>query len=781
MSEEMNNFKSENDNKVTSTGNDEPLWTEKTDYVVDGKVLKAENDFDDPNQLYNTLIHRIYKYHPSTDTTMIQKAYKIAYDAHKDQKRKSGEPYIIHPVSVAIILAELELDKETIVAGLLHDVVEDTVMTTEDITKEFGEEVALLVDGVTKLTRLSYEQDKVELQAENLRKMFLAMAKDIRVILIKLADRLHNMRTMQYQSPNKQIEKSRETMEIYSPIANRLGISKIKIELDDLSMKYLKPDVYKDLTEKIEQKKALRQDFVNEIIKEVGKYIGEAGIHAQIDGRVKHLFSVYRKMVNKNKTFDQIYDLFAIRILVNDVRECYAVLGLIHEMYKPIPGRFKDYIAMPKQNMYQSLHTTLIGPNGIPFEIQIRTFEMHKTAELGIAAHWKYKENADGKNSAETEEAKLSWLRQILEWQRDYSDNKEFMSMLKSDLDLYSESIFCFTPQGDVKNLPRGSTPIDFAYSIHSAVGNTMIGARVNGKMVPIDYKIQNGDRVEIITSQNSKGPSRDWLAIVKSTQARNKINQWFKAELKEDNIARGKDLLEKYCKSKSIVISDLIKSEFTETVMRKYGFRDWESVLAAIGHGGLKEGQVINRLLEEYDKKNRKEISDEEILESVKDNKEKNIVGKSKGGSIIVKGMDDVAVRFSRCCNPVPGDEIIGYITRGRGISIHRTDCLNILSMSEEERGRLAEAEWQKQPDKKSEKYMAEITIYANNRTGIIADLSKITTEREIDVTNMNVRTNKQGLATISMSFEVSSTAELNKLIEKMRNVESIIDIERL
>ncbi len=780
MSEEMNNNKSVIENHMTSTENDEPLWTEKTDYVVDGKVMKAENDFDDPDQLYNQLIQRIYRYHPSTDTTMLQKAYRIAYEAHKAQKRKSGEPYIIHPVSVAIILAELELDKETIVAGLLHDVVEDTVMTTEDITKEFGEEVALLVDGVTKLTRLSYEQDKVELQAENLRKMFLAMAKDIRVILIKLADRLHNMRTMQYQSPAKQIEKSRETMEIYSPIANRLGISKIKIELDDLSMKYLKPDVYKDLTEKIEQKKALRQDFIKEIIREVGEKVYDAGIKAQIDGRVKHLFSVYRKMVNKNKTFDQIYDLFAIRILVSSVRECYAVLGVIHEMYKPIPGRFKDYIAMPKQNMYQSLHTTLIGPNGIPFEIQIRTFEMHKTAELGIAAHWKYKENADGKNSAETEEAKLSWLRQILEWQTDYSDNKEFMSMLKSDLDLYSESIFCFTPQGDVKNLPRGSTPIDFAYSIHSAVGNKMVGARVNGKMVPIDYKIQNGDRVEVITSQNSKGPSRDWLTIVKSTQAKNKINQWFKAELKEDNIAKGKELLDKYCKSKSIVISDLIKSEFTEAVMRKYGFRDWDSVLAAIGHGGLKEGQVINRLLEEYDKKNRREISDEEILESVKENKEKNIVGKSKGGSIIVKGIDDVAVRFSRCCNPVPGDEIIGYITRGRGISIHRTDCLNILSMSEEERGRLTEAEWQKTPSNKSEKYMAEINIYANNRTGIIADLSKITTEREIDVTSMNVRTNKQGLATISMTFEVGSTAELNKLIEKMRTVESIIDIER-
>lgn len=447
--------------------------------MVDGHLVKETSEFDDPDEMFNSLISGIHKYHPSTDTTMVEKAYKIAYNAHKGQKRKSGEPYIIHPVAVAIILAELELDKETIVAGLLHDVVEDTVMTTEDITKEFGEEVALLVDGVTKLTQLSYEHDKVELQAENLRKMFLAMAKDIRVILIKLADRLHNMRTMQYQSPEKQIEKSRETMEIYAPIAQRLGISKIKIELDDLSLKYLEPDIYKDLSEKIAIKQSTREKFIEEIVSEVGEQISKAGIEAKIDGRVKHLFSIYRKMVNQNKTLDQIYDLFAVRIIVDTVKDCYAALGIIHEMYKPIPGRFKDYIAMPKQNMYQSLHTTLIGPSGLPFEIQIRTFEMHRTAEYGIAAHWKYKENAEGKNPQETEEEKLSWLRQILEWQRDMSDNREFMSLLKNDLDLFSENVFCFTPSGDVMNLPRGSTPIDFAYAIHSAVGNKMVGARV--------------------------------------------------------------------------------------------------------------------------------------------------------------------------------------------------------------------------------------------------------------------------------------------------------------
>ena len=498
--------------------------------------IRKMDDFVSPGSLYEELINCVRKYHPSDDISMIEKAFRIANDAHKGQARKSGEAYIIHPLCVAIILAELELDKETIVAGLLHDVVEDTVMTDEEIAQEFNEEVALLVDGVTKLGQLSYDADKVEIQAENLRKMFLAMAKDIRVILIKLADRLHNMRTLRYMTPEKQKEKARETMDIYAPIAQRLGISKIKTELDDLSLKYLEPEAYYDLVEKVAMRKGARDEYVKNLVEEVTHHIQEAGIEATIDGRSKHFFSIYKKMVNQGKTIDQIYDLFAIRILVNDVKDCYAALGVIHEMYKPIPGRFKDYIAMPKPNMYQSLHTTLIGPDGRPFEIQIRTYEMHRTAEYGIAAHWKYKEAANG-NAVGGEEEKLSWLRQILEWQRDMSDNKEFMSLLKSDLDLFSDTVFCFTPSGDVKNLPNGSTPIDFAYSVHSAVGNKMIGAKVNGKLVTIDYKIQNGDRIEIITSQNSKGPSRDWLNIVKSTQAKNKINQWFRSEFKEENI----------------------------------------------------------------------------------------------------------------------------------------------------------------------------------------------------------------------------------------------------
>ena len=602
-------------------------------------------------------------------------------------------------------------DKETIVAGILHDAVEDTIMTRDDIEREFGAEVALLVEGVTKLGQLSYSKDvdKMELQAENLRKMFLAMSKDIRVIIVKLADRLHNMRTAQFWPPHKQKEKARETMDIYAPIAQRLGISKIKKELDDLALKYYQPEVFYDLVKQINDRKTEREEFVQQIVDEVASHMKNADIQAEVYGRVKHFFSIYKKMVNQDKTVDQVYDLFAVRIIVDTVKDCYAALGVIHEMYTPIPGRFKDYIAMPKANMYQSLHTTLMGPAGQPFEIQIRTKEMHKTAEYGIAAHWKYKESGDGKkNIAMQEEEKLSWLRQILEWQQN-TDNREFLSLLKGGLDLFAEDVYCFTPNGDVKNLPNGSTPIDFAYAIHSAVGNKMVGARVNGKLVTIDYKIQNGDRIEILTSQNSKGPSRDWLSIVKSTQAKNKINQWFKKEFKEENIIRGKEMLQAYCKAKSLVLSDLTKPKYMQVVQKKYGFRDWDAVLAALGHGGLKEGQIVNRLAEEYQKDHKEEITDETILEKVSEaSKHKVHIAKSKSG-IVVKGIDDIAVRFSRCCNPVPGDEIVGFVTRGRGMSIHRTDCVNILHLSNAERARLIDAEWeQTESDASNGQYMA-------------------------------------------------------------------------
>ena len=556
------------------------MTEEKNGLVLDDGKITALKEFMTPDELYQMLIARVKKYHPSDDISMIEKAYKVASKAHEGQFRKSGEPYIIHPLYVAIILADLEMDKETIVAGILHDVVEDTVMTEEQITEEFGAEVAQLVDGVTKLANIplssgtgSESDARLEMQAKNLRKMFLAMAKDIRVIIIKLADRLHNMRTLKYQKPESQQRIAKETLEVYSPIAQRLGISKIKVELDDLALKYLEPEAYYDLVEKIAVRKSEREKYIENIVQEVKKHIENAGIKAEIDGRVKHFFSIYKKMKNQNKTIDQIYDLFAVRIIVDTVKDCYAALGVIHEMYKPIQGRFKDYIAMPKANMYQSLHTTVIGSSGQPFEVQIRTFEMHKAAEYGIAAHWKYKEASDGKKVETQEEEKLTWLRQILEWQRDTSDNREFMNLLKNDLDLFSDNVYCFTPSGDVKNLPAGSTPIDFAYSIHSAVGNRMVGARVNGKLVTIDYVIKNGDRVEIITSQNSKGPSRDWLKIVKSTQAKNKINQWFKNEFKEDNIGKGKELLANYCKARSIQLSDLLKPEYMEAIQHKYGF----------------------------------------------------------------------------------------------------------------------------------------------------------------------------------------------------------------
>nr|WP_296488250.1 bifunctional (p)ppGpp synthetase/guanosine-3',5'-bis(diphosphate) 3'-pyrophosphohydrolase [uncultured Acetatifactor sp.] len=761
---------------------------EKNEEFFDDGKMSEYHEFVDPEELYRELIARVRKYHPSDDISMIEKAYKTAEKAHKDQFRKSGEPYIIHPLNVAIVLADLELDKETIVAGILHDVVEDTIMTEEDLKKEFGDDVALLVDGVTKLEKIPLStgtdqpDEKLEMQAENLRKMFLAMAKDIRVILIKLADRLHNMRTLQYKKPESRQRIAKETLEIYCPIAQRLGISKVKIELDDLSLKYLEPDVYYDLVDKISVRKSVREKYIQSIVDEVSEHIRNAGIKAKIDGRVKHFFSIYKKMLNQDKTLDQIYDLFAVRIIVDSVRDCYAALGVIHEMYKPIPGRFKDYIAMPKANMYQSLHTTLIGSSGQPFEIQIRTFEMHKAAEYGIAAHWKYKEASDGKKVEAQEEEKLVWLRQILEWQRDMSDNQEFMKLLKNDLDLFSDNVYCFTPTGEVKNLPAGSTTIDFAYSIHSAVGNRMVGARVNDKLVTIDYEIKNGDRIEIITSQNSKGPSRDWLNVVKSTQAKNKINQWFKNELKEDNIVKGKELLANYCKMKAVNLSELMKTDYMSAVMRKYGFRDWDSVLAAIGHGALKEGQIVNKMQDLYDREHKKAMTNEEVLASIAEAGAASInrtaTVKSKSG-IVVRGIADLSVRFSKCCSPVPGDEIVGFVTRGRGISIHRTDCVNMMNLPEIERARIIDAEWQA-PEDATEKYVAEIDIYANNRNGLLADITKALTEKNISILSLNTRVSRQGLATLQTSFEVESREELNRVIEKIRGIESVVDIER-
>ncbi|MBR0092718.1 MAG: bifunctional (p)ppGpp synthetase/guanosine-3',5'-bis(diphosphate) 3'-pyrophosphohydrolase [Lachnospiraceae bacterium] len=754
----------------------------------DGKI-QAITGFLTPESLHEELIGHVRRYHPSDDISMIERAYEAAADAHKGQERKSGEPYIIHPLQVAIILADLEMDQETIAAGLLHDVVEDTYMTLIEVSEQFGPDVALLVDGVTKLQSLQQHGDydtkdktpiQLEMQAQNLRHMFLAMARDIRVIIIKLADRLHNMRTLSHMPPEKQRRIAQETLDIYAPLAMRLGISKIKVELDDLSLKYLEPEAYDDLVRQVTDKLEQREAYVEEVVRQVRIHITAAGLKGDVNGRVKHFFSIYKKMRNQGKTLDQLYDLFAVRIIVDSVKDCYAALGVIHEMYKPIPGRFKDYIAMPKPNMYQSLHTTLFGSDGIPFEVQIRTHEMHKAAEYGIAAHWKYKVASDGKKAETSEEEKLTWLRQILEWQQDMSDNREFMNLLKSDLNLFAEDVYCFTPAGDVKNLPAGSTPIDFAYSIHSAVGNKMTGAKVNGKLVPIDYVIQNGDQIEIITSQSSRGPSRDWLTIAKASSTRSKINQWFRHERKEENIARGKELLAAYAKSKGTDLAEVNKPQYQEIINKKYGFRDWDAVLAAIGHGGLKEGQIFGRLLDLHRKEEGAAgISDEEVLAAVHEQGGTTRIPR-KGDAIMVRGIHDVAVRFGGCCNPVPGDEIVGFVTRGRGVTIHRHDCHNMLELTEEEKSRLIEAEWERSSLTEDDKYTADIKIFANDRKGLLVDVSRMLTDGGILIRSMNTWTSRQGLVTMETSFDVVSIVELRAIIDKLRMIAGVIDVER-
>ncbi len=737
-------------------------------------------DFCDPEELYQKLISRILQYHPSTDIGIIKKAYEIADFAHKDQKRKSGEPYIIHPLSVAMILADLEMDKETIVSGILHDVVEDTDISMQEIEDRFGKEIANLVDGVTKLGKLSYTSDTIEVQAENLRKMFLAMAKDIRVIIIKLADRLHNMRTLRYMSMEKRREKAKETMEIYAPIAQRLGISKLKSEMDDLALKYCEPEVYYDLVAKIALKKQERDQYVDLLLNEVRKHIQEAGIDADVSGRAKHFFSIYKKMVNQNKTIDQIYDLFAIRIIVESLKDCYAALGVIHEMYTPIPGRFKDYVAMPKPNMYQSLHTSVMGPNGTPFEIQIRTRDMHRTSEYGIAAHWKYKESGEG-STVNAEEEKLSWLRQILEWQQDMSDNKEFVSLLKNDLNLFSNSVFCFTPQGEIKNLPAGSTPIDFAYSVHSAVGNYMVGAKVNDKLVPITYTIKNGDRIEIITSKNSKGPSQDWLKLVKSGQAKNKINQFFRSINKEENILKGKEILAEAAKQKGYDYSKLTKSQYQDKVMKRYGLHSWDALLASIGQGSCKEGVVLNRLYDMYIKDNPIILSDEEVIATRRQReKDDNKHRQGSKSGVIVRGLYDVHVRLSMCCNPVPGDEIVGFVTRGRGVSVHRTDCINVINLPKVELDRMIDVEWDGGDNLSGDRFYANLHIYAYDRSGMLNDIVKFFSENKIEIRTLNTRLGKNNTVTIDVSISVFGVSQIISLTERLRQIESVIDVER-
>jgi len=710
-----------------------------------------------------TIIEAVTSYNKKADISLVKKAYDFALEAHRGQYRLSGEEYIEHPLQVALILAELELDVVTIAAGILHDVVEDTEVTLDEIRGEFGEEIALLVDGVTKLSRIEFTS-KEEQQVENLRKMFLAMAKDIRVILIKLADRLHNMRTLAHQSKEKQKEISEETLEIFAPLAHRLGIFRIKWELEDLSLRFLNPNRYYALVKKISMRRQEREEYINKVIEILKEELEKVNIKADISGRPKHFYSIYNKMVRKGKSLNEIYDLIAVRVIVNSVKDCYGVLGIIHALWKPIPGRFKDYIAMPKPNMYQSLHTTVIGPQGEPIEVQIRTWEMHRTAEYGIAAHWKYKNQVEGD---EDFEKKLSWLRQLLEWQRDMKDAREFMESLK--IDFFSDRVYVFTPKGDVVELPAGSVPIDFAYKVHTQVGHTCIGAKVNGKIVPLDYKLKTGDIVEIITSKGS-GPSRDWLNIVQTSQAKNRIRNWFKKIGKEDRAAKGKELLEKEVLKNGLKVGDVINNERLLEVGRKFNLSKVEDVYAAIGDGTITPQQVISKIREKY-----LEDSTEQIIPEIKP------AGKTDKSSkgVRVKGVGDIMVRLARCCNPLPGDDIVGYITRGRGITIHRSDCPNVLYYrAEEEQRILDEVSWD---TNNAATYRVAIEIEAIDRPRLAADIMNVVADSKIVINAINARAVSNKLALIHLKVEVKSLEQMERLMEKLRRVQDVLEVRRI
>ncbi|MDR0999830.1 MAG: bifunctional (p)ppGpp synthetase/guanosine-3',5'-bis(diphosphate) 3'-pyrophosphohydrolase [Clostridiales bacterium] len=721
-------------------------------------------------ELYAELINCIKLYHPAAEFPLVEKSFIVAKEAHKDQYRKSGESYIIHPLSVAIILAQLQLDLESIAAGLLHDVIEDTKYTYADISAMFGEDVAQLVDGVTKLDMPTYIA-KSEQQAENFRKMFIAMAKDIRVILIKISDRLHNMRTLKFQPEAKQKEIAQETLDIYAPLSHRLGISKLRYELEDICFKYLEPKEYKDLSEKINRKLSERRKFVQTMVDEIRVKLDARGVNVNIEGRPKHFFSIYKKMVGQNKTLDQLYDLIAVRVIVNTVSDCYTVLGILHENYKPVPNRFKDYIGMPKQNKYQSLHTTLLSTGGEPFEVQIRTYEMHRTAEYGIAAHWRYKEGRTEAGDPHGEEAKLTWLREILEWQRTLSTSTEFLDALKTDLNVFREHVYCFTPKGEVVSLLNGATTIDFAYAIHSAIGNRMKGAKVNGKIVPIETTLNNGDRVEIITSQNIKGPSLGWLKFVKTSTARGKINQWFKKENRDENIIKGKELLTTAATAKRAVLDELLTPERKQMILEKFNYPDWDTLCAAVGHGGLKETSVVNRLIEDAHKDDKYEvtISSDDIV--AKDRK--------KRSGIVVKGIGDINVRFPKCCNPLPGDEIVGFVTRGRGLSIHRTDCKNIISLDNSERSRLLNASWQMPERSASIHFRADLRVLGQDRVGLFNDVSRVIMDERISVKELGAKTHHNS-AIFNISLEITSREQLDHLIIKLRGINGVYEVER-
>ena len=720
----------------------------------------------------NDIINKQVSNYPNSDIELIKRAYYYASENHGNQCRKSGEPYMIHPINVAYILAELGMDDETLCAALLHDVVEDTPKTHEDLVKDFGVAIAEMVAGVTKLGTLRYTS-KEEEQVENYRKMFLAMGKDIRVILIKLADRLHNMRTLKYLTRDRQIANAKETQDLYAPLANRLGIYSLKWELEDLSFKYLHPEEYHEIVIGLDRKREERLKFIEKIQEDLNNEIKSQGIKAEITGRAKHLYSIYRKMQRDNKTLDQIYDLFALRILVDNVKDCYSVLGIVHEMYTPMPGRFKDYIAVPKKNMYQSIHTTLLGQKGIPFEVQIRTWEMHRIAEFGIAAHWAYKEasNLGTKKAVVVTSDKLSWLRETLEWQKNTENPNEFLNTLKTEL--FEDEVYVFTPKGKILSLPKGSTPIDFAYMIHAEIGNHMTGCKINSKMMPIITPLKNGDIVEIVTSEHSKGPSRDWLKFVKSSSAKSKINQWFKKAQRSENIEKGKDLIEKEVKKLGIKYSDLVRLEWLQLALDRYKFATVDDLYASIGFGGISVNKLIARLLDEYRKEHEEEDFEQKIEELAK---AKPARPKNSKTGIVVKGIDNCLVKLSKCCNPLPGDEIIGYITKGRGVSVHRTDCANVKDLLNEE-NRMIDVYWF---DDVNGSYKVEIEILANDRSGLLKDIIKQIENNKVKLTGVNTKTTKENIAVIDVLLEVENKEKLNKLIVSFRSVESVYEVNR-
>lgn len=728
--------------------------------------------------MYEGLLRKINENCNNIDTDIVKKAYDLACEAHKDQKRESGEPYVTHPIDVAEILVEMGMDTSTIVAGLLHDVIEDTHFTYDDIKNMFNEEVANLVQGVTKLGKIEYKT-KEEQQADNVRKMLLAMAKDIRVIIIKLADRLHNLRTLKFMTKEKQKQKAKETLDIYAPLAHRLGISKIKWELEDLAFRYLHEEEYYDLVKQIAEKRVERETYISEIIEDLHNKLEQSEIDSDIDGRPKHFYSIYKKMINKNKSIEQIFDLTAIRILVNTVKDCYGALGIVHTIYKPIPGRFKDYIAMPKPNMYQSLHTTVIGPQGKTFEIQIRTFEMHKTAEYGIAAHWKYKEGDTQEDKEKSFENKLAWLRDMLEWQKETSDAEEFIEGFK--IDLFTDEIFVFTPKGVVINLPNGATPIDFAYRIHTDVGNRCIGAKVNGKIVPLDYNLKTGEIVEVLTSNNAKGPNMDWLNMAKSNQAKSKIRQWFKKIKKEENIDKGKDVFEKELKKQGVIYSEVAKGEAYEKSVKRYNIHSMEDLYASIGVGQISASSYISKLKEENitEKQSLESINksiDDHISKSDKANINKRTSSNDYG--VTVKGVNNLMVRFARCCNPVPGDEILGYITKGRGISVHRSDCSNLKALIDYDNGKVVEVSW---GSAKGTAYVAEIQVRAEDRIGILSDIMMIITEAKLPLNALNAKSSKGNIAIINIKVKIDSIDQLRELMRKIRRLKGVMDVYRM